>query len=226
MNFVYLVIEIIICFLLMGVFYKISKKDGLYLYLGLMGSILSIILVGNMEILKFQVSIAIPVVMSLFICNNVIIHRYGLDEVGRILKTFCFAYVTTFVVLSLSSLICNYRIDISSNNVYDLLFGYMINNIRCIIGGFVSTIVMLLIGSGIYYSSRKNRNTFIFSNLVTAFVICFVECFVFVLISYVGIFDAIELFGMISVRYIMEVLFAVVGLIPAYILIKFVDRWL
>lgn len=222
MNYICLLLEVLLVFIFMILFYKNGKKDGLYIYLGLMSSILSVILIGSVDILSFQVSIGIPIIMGLFICSNVIIQRYGIDEVKRILYTYGVSYIVTFIIVSLVSLTFLKELDIS-NNVYDLLFGYGLNNTRCIIGNFISIMIMLWIGSGIYYSFRKSKNILAISNIVTAFVISFVESLIFVLISYIGNFTAIELFGMISVRYIAHVIIAIIGIIPAYVLVKFMD---
>ena len=56
MNYMYLLIEVLIVFLLMVAFYKVGKKDGLYIYVGLISSILSIVLIGNIDILSFPKS--------------------------------------------------------------------------------------------------------------------------------------------------------------------------
>lgn len=222
MNYICLLLEVLLVFIFMILFYKHGKKDGLYIYLGLMSSILSVILIGSINILSFQISIGIPIIVGLFICSNIIIQRYGIDEVKRILYTHGISYIVTFIIVSLVSLTFLKELDIS-NNVYDLLFGYGLNNVRCIIGNFISIMIMLWIGSGIYYSFRKNKNILAISNIVTAFVISFVESLIFVLISYIGNFTAIELFGMISVRYIIHIIIVIIGIIPIYILVKFMD---
>ena len=56
MNYIYILFEIIFTFFLMLVFYKISKKDGLYLYIVLMSSILSIIMFKSIDLFSFQVN--------------------------------------------------------------------------------------------------------------------------------------------------------------------------
>ena len=223
MNYIYLLLEVLLIFIFMFLFYKYEKKDGLYIYLGLMSSILCIVLNGSIDIFSFQVSIGIPIIIGLLICSNVIIQRYGIDEVKRILYTYGISYIITFASISLVSLTFTNNIYISSNDTYNLLFGYDLNNIRCIIGSFISVMSMLWIGSGIYYSFRKSKNLLFASNIVTVFVVCFIESLVFVLISYIGSFSAIELFGMISVRYILYVVIGLLSIIPVYVLVKFVD---
>lgn len=220
MNYIYILLEVLIVFLLMVFSYKYGKKDGLYVYIGFMSSITSI-LIGTVDILSFQVSIGIPIIMGIFICSNVIIQRYGIDEVKRILYTYGASYIISFILIGLVSL--RYAKVIPSNNVFDLLFGYNLNNVRFFIGTFISIMIMIWIGSGIYYSLRKSKNMLIISNVVTAFVISFIESLICILIVYTGNFSGIELFGMISIRYIFEVIVSIIGLIPVYVLVKYLD---
>lgn len=224
MNYLLYAIITIVIFGLMIIFYKLLNKDGLYLYLGLISSILGVICIGSVDIFLFKESISIPLIVGLFICSNIIIQRYGLDEVERILYSVGFSFSLPIIIVGLVSLTGKYGYNVLSNDIYDELFGYGFNNIRCIIGNIISIIFMIWIGSGMYYSIKKSKNNLILSNLTTAFVIFFIESIVFIMITSLGNFKAVELFGMMSVRYIMEIIISVLGIIPAYFLVKFVDR--
>ena len=213
MNYVFYLLEIVIVYLLMILFYKIGKKDGLYVYICLLSSIISFTIFGTIDILSFQVNLGIPILLGIFMANNIIIQRYGIDEVKRILLTCCLSYVGTAILISFASLINNYSFDYFMASTYDLLFGYDLNNLRCTIASGISIIIMLWLGSGIYFSIRKSKNILFVSNIVSVFVVAFIESLIFILISNVGNFSAIELFGMISVRYIVEVALGIIGLI-------------
>ena len=224
MNYVLLFIEVLLVFLLMVIFYKLSKKDALYLYIGLLASLAGISIIGSIEIMSFDINMGLPIIMGLFVANNIIIHRYGLDEVKRILYTFGICYFLPIIFIQLGSLINKYGLDVSSNGIYDLLFGYDLDNLRVVVGGFISIFIMIWMSSGIYYSIRKNRSAIVISNLTSAFVVSFIESMVFVLITNIGYFGFIELFGMISIRYIIEIIISIIGLVPVYYLIKYVDK--
>ena len=60
----------------MFIFYKVGKKNGLYLYMVLMSSIASIIMFKTIDLFSFQVNLGIPIIMGLFICNNIITTTY------------------------------------------------------------------------------------------------------------------------------------------------------
>ena len=47
---------------------------------------------------------------------------------------------------------------------------------------------------------------------------------IFILISYTGSFAVVELFGMLVVRYVFEVIVSIIGLIPVFIIVKFIGE--
>ena len=107
MNYILILLEVIFTFFLMFIFYKVGKKNGLYLYIVLMSSIASIIMFKTIDLFSFQVNLGIPIIMGLFICNNIIIQRFGIDEVKRIMTTSGIAYVVVGIIISLLSLTTN-----------------------------------------------------------------------------------------------------------------------
>ena len=54
MNYLYLLIEVIMVFLLMILFYRVGKKEGLFIYIALMSSILSIVMFKVFDIYHFK----------------------------------------------------------------------------------------------------------------------------------------------------------------------------
>lgn len=224
MNYLYLLVEIILVFLLMVLFYKYGKKDGLFLYIGLMASIFSVIMFKTIDILSFQINLGLPIIMGIFMANNVIIQRYGLDEIKRIIYTFVFSYVFTIVILGLISLINPSDYNMGSSNSFDELFGYNLGNLRCFIGGLLSIGFMLWCNGEIYYYIRRSRNKLIFSNIGSILIVQFMESIIFVLISYLGLYDSILIFGMIVIRYLLKVIIGVFGLFPVYLVVKMKDK--
>ena len=211
MNYILILLEVIFTFFLMFIFYKVGKKNGLYLYMVLMSSIASIIMFKTIDLFSFQVNLGIPIIMGLFICNNIIIQRFGIDEVKRI-------------IVSLLSLTINSDYVLTSNEIFNSLFGYDINNIRIFIGGFVSIMLMLWSSSYVYYYIRRSKNILWFSNIGTMLFIQMLESIIFVIISYIGEFDFTLLFGMIVIRYLIKIMIGMIGLIPVYTIVKMKDK--
>lgn len=218
MYYVYLLIEIILVFTLMLLAYKFNKKDGLYIFIGFMAGLLPIVMLKTTDIMNFEINFGLPIIVSVFAVNNVIIQRYGMDEVKRISLTFALSYIIPIFIISLASLFTSNFTDI--NIFYDELYRFNINYLRAIIGALISILFMLWCSSNIYFDIRKNKYNFIFSNISSLLIVQFLESVIFILISYSGLFDITILFGMIVIRYLLKVLIGLLSLIPIYMLIK------
>lgn len=220
MNYVCLLIEIILIFLLMVLFYRFGKKDGLFAYIGFMSAVVGTIMFKSIDILSFEVDLSIPILMAIFVCSNIIIQRYGIDEINRIIKCFVIPYILTIIILSLSSLMNSSEYNMISNNAFDSLFGYNLDNIRLVVSGILSIGFMLWYNAYIYFYIRKSKNKYLFSNIGSMLIIQFIESIIFVLISYVGTFDINMLFGMIVIRYLLKIIIGIIGLLPVSIILK------
>ena len=122
MNYIYLLIESILLYVLMIVFYKFGKKDGLFNYIVLLSSLLSVIIFKSIDILSFEVDLGIVIIIGIFICSNIIVQKYGIDEVRDIIKSFVVPYVITMFILSLVSLTGGSEYNIITNDSYNNLF--------------------------------------------------------------------------------------------------------
>ena len=224
MNYIILFTEMIFVFVIMYFLYKYAKKDGLYLGISIFAVILCLIQFRMIDIFLFSVSMGIPLVIGILALNNIIIHRYGIDEVKRIILTFTISYTIIGFVIMFSTAIMGSQYNLVSNNDFDMLFGYSLYNIRHFIGGFIATSVMLLLDSNIYYSIRKSKNNLLLDNLGAIFIVLFVESLIYVLLSSVGVFNFVRLFGMMVIRYLKEVVLGLIGIIPIWILVKMKDK--
>lgn len=220
MNYIYILIEIILVFLLMIISYKARKKDGLFTYLGFMSSMISVVIFKSVDIFSFEIDLAIPLIMGLFIVSNIIIQRYGIDEVKRIIRTFIFSYMVTIIILCLTGLMTGSKFNLLSNTIYDGLFGYNLDNLRLLVSGFLSISFMLWYNAYIYYYIKKSKNKYLFSNIGSILIVQFIESILFVLIAYIGTFDFNMIFGMIVVRYLVKVVIGVISLLPFGIVLK------
>lgn len=220
MNYIYLLIEVLLIFLIMVLFYKFGKKDGLFLYISLMSLLLCMIMFKSIDILSFEVDLGIPFIMGIFVCSNIIVQKYGTDEIKDIIKSFLVPYVATTIILSLVSLIESSDYNIITNNAYDSLFGYNMDNVRMFISGFISISFTLWYNAYVYYYIRKSKNKYLFSNVGSMLIIQFLESIIFVLVAYIGSFDFNIIFGMIVVRYLLKVIIGFASLLPINFILK------
>lgn len=220
MNCIFIFIEIIFIFLLMILFYKLGKKDGLFNYISFMSALLSIIMFKSIDILSFEVDLGIPVLTAIFVCSNIVIQRYGIDEAKKVIKSFVFPYICTIIILSLTSLVGSSEYNLITNNAFNNLFGYNLENLRLIVSGLLSVGFMLWYNAYIYYYIRKNKNKYLFSNIGSMLIIQFMESIIFVFIAYIGTFSINILFGMIVIRYLLKVIIGFIGLFPVGVILK------
>lgn len=220
MNYIYLLIEVILIFLLMLLFYKFGKKDGLFVYISLLASLLGLVAFKSIDIFSFEVDLGIPVLMGIFVCNNVIIQRYGIDEIKGIIKSFIIPYIITIIILNLTSLIYPSEYNLITNNAFDILFGYNLDNLRILVSTLLSTSFMLWYNAYIYYYIRKNKNKYLLSNIGSILIVQFSQSVIFVFVSYIGSFEFNMLFGMIVVRYLLKVIIGLISLLPISIILK------
>lgn len=214
MNYLYLLLESFVVFIFLYLFNKRGKKEGLFIYIGFMASLLSVVMFKLINIISFPINFGLPIVMGIFTANNIIIQRYGLDEVKKIISYFGICYVSTIAIICLCSFVNSNEYDVITNNAFNNIFGYNLINVRIFIGELLSMGFMLWYNGEVYYYIRKNKNSLLFSNIGSMLVIQFIESLIFIIISYSGIYDIIMLFGMIVVRYLIKVLIGVVGLVP------------
>ena len=112
----------------------------------------------------------------------------------------------------------------ASNDSYNLLFGYDLSNIRYFVGGLLSIGMIIWMGSNVYDNIRKNKNNIIFNNVGSILVVLFIESIIFVSIAHIGNYTVVELFGMVVIRYLIEVVIGLLGLIPVYLIVKRKDK--
>ena len=224
MNYIVLITEILLTFFLIFLSYKMGKKDGLYFGIGLFSSILCVMLFKMINMFDFDVNMGIPFIVGILLLNNIIIHRYGFDETTRILRTFGIAYILTYMVIMITTLTIGSKYNLASNDSYNLLFGYDLSNIRYFVGGLLSIGMIIWMGSNVYDNIRKNKNNIIFNNVGSILVVLFIESIIFVSIAHIGNYTVVELFGMIVIRYLIEVVIGLLGLIPVYLIVKRKDK--
>ncbi len=224
MNYIILLLESLLVCCMMILFYKQGKKRGLYLCVAIMASILCVTSFKLVDILGFQVNLGLPLVSGIFISSNIIVQKYGLDEVKKIIITFLMSSILVFLFINLTGVISRSEYNLVSNLAYDNLFAYNLSNLRIFVGGILSTSLMLYYNSYIYYYIRRSKNRLLFSNIGSMLIIQFIESTIFIILSYTFIYSSTELFGMIVIRYLIKVIVGLVGLLPVYVIVKMKDK--
>ena len=207
MNLLYMLIEIIFVYFILVLFYKFGKKDGLFLYIGFMAALLGVVMFKLYDFTLFPVNYGLPLIMGIFTANNIIIQRFGLDEIKKIISYYVVPYVMVMIIICLGSLVTSSDYNIMTNNCFNSLFGYGLINLRCFISGLLSIGFMLYLNGEVYYYIRRSKNQFI-------------ESIIFICVAYLGEYDFLIIFGMIIIRYLIKVIIGMVGLVIVYLLVN------
>lgn len=223
MNYLYLLLETFAVMSLMLILYVAYKKNGLYFFIAIFSSLFSIVIGRHVEIMSFDVNVGIALIMGIFICSNIIIQRFGIDEVKKIVLTFIFSYVISFLFTFLVSYINCSDYNLLSNYYYDEVFGYNFGFFRIFMVGLLVIPLILIMNSYIYYFYRRTQNKLWLSNILSLFITQFIHSILFVLFAYIGSYNAFNLFGMILVRYLVMIIIGIIGLLPVYVIVKMKD---
>ncbi len=224
MSYIFLLMEVLLVFLILVIFYRINKKEGLFQYILFMASILCVTMYKFITIMAFQINLGIPIIMGIFLCSNIIIQRFGEDEINKIIKSFICGYVITFVSLNLMGIVLPSEYVREGNVAFNNLFGFDFNIFRVFLGGLISISFMLWYNGNLYYYFRKSHNNILLSNVGSTLVIQFIESVIFVIISYGLSFELLELFGMIVMGYLIKIIIGIIGLVPIYMIVKMKDK--
>ena len=220
MNILFILFETILVCLLLLLFYKVFKKDGLFIFIGFMSILLGIMMFKLYDFALFPINYGLPFIMGIFTASNIIIQRFGIDEVKKIICYFASSYIMVMIIICLGSLVLPSEYNNLSSLAFDSLFGYNLSNFRCFVGGLLSIGFMLYLNGEVYYYIRKSKNKLFLSNLGSILIIQFIESIIFVFIAYLGEFDFLVTFGMIIVRYLLKVVIGFILLTATYLLVN------
>ncbi len=220
MNILFILFETILVCLLLLLFYKVFKKDGLFIFIGFMSILLGIMMFKLYDFALFPINYGLPFIMGIFTASNIIIQRFGIDEVKKIICYFAASYIMVMIIICLGSLVLPSEYNNLSSLAFDSLFGYNLSNFRCFVGGLLSIGFMLYLNGEVYYYIRKSKNKLFLSNLGSILIIQFIESIIFVFIAYLGEFDFLVTFGMIIVRYLLKVVIGFILLTATYLLVN------
>lgn len=99
-----------------------------------MAALLGVVMFKLYDFTLFPVNYGLPLIMGIFTANNIIIQRFGLDEIKKIISYYVVPYVMVMIIICLGSLVTSSDYNIMTNNCFNMLFGYGLINLRCFIG--------------------------------------------------------------------------------------------
>ena len=216
MNLIYLMIEVILCYMTIIIMYQKKHKEGLYLYT-IVGLILSNIMVlKRTEILSLEIALGFTIYASIFIASNIIVQKYGPEEIKKLLLALLISTIVSSLIIFLTTLIDGS----TSLSLMNITFDYTFNNIRLIIANSLSILIILWFNAILYHQIRRIKNKIIISNILTSIIVSFMSTVIFGFIAYLGLVNIKELSILILIRYLIILIIELIGTIPIYIINK------
>lgn len=209
-----LIIEAIICFVIMIILYKKYKLDGLYGYIIITFILSNIMTLKIIPIYSFDINLGIVPLSTIFIASNIIIQKYGTDEIKRLTLTLVATSIIAFGILYITSLLNSSNINLFTNKSYDNIF---IDSERIYFANIVTILYTLLLNSKLYYYLKTVKNKIWISNLFSAIIIQFIVSLLFNVLAYALIKEWLNIIQLIIIRYFISLLVLIFGTIILYI---------
>ena len=212
-NITLLSIEFIISIITMLLIYKVYKIKGLYVY-SIVAFILSNIMsLKTISVYNFDTNLGIILFTTVFISNNIIIQKKGLEETKKLLLYIIACSIISYGILYITSLIGSSNINLFTNKSYDNIF---INSARIYFANIVTILYSLLLNSKLYYSLKVIKNKIYISNLFTSIIAQFIASILFPIIAYAFIKSPVDIIKIIVIRYMISLIVSIIGTIVIY----------
>lgn len=214
MNLVLFVFEIIVLYISLLIMYKRNKKEGLYIW-ALIASILgNIMILKTVEIFSFEVNLGIIINAVIFIAANIIVQKYGPEEIKKMIMIVLLGSLLGFIITSLGSYITPSEYNLSANKAYDYIF---IENLRLYLANTIALFICLWVKAILYHELRKIKNKIWISNSLSTIIIQFIESIIFISIAYFFNLKINEIVILIIGRYFIKLFVGLIGNNAIYI---------
>jgi uncharacterized integral membrane protein (TIGR00697 family) len=214
MNYILIVVETILSYIILLLFHKKFKLDGIYYYI-IMATILSnIMLLNTIDILTYPISVGFGITSSIVIATIILTHKKGPSELSKLILTIIISSIISYSFLTLSS-----YMDISDTNKYTNISYSIIfkNNIRMYLANTISLILSIYLSTKLYHTMKQVKNKIWISNIFSAVIIEFIEAIIFCVTAYAFSLKLIDIIMIIVIRYVIRTLIECLGTIVIYI---------
>ena len=214
MNTIYLIIELVICFIGIILLYAKYKLEGLYSYLIITAIITTIMSLKTIDFYNFSLNLGLIPYISIFIVSNIIIQKKGTEEIKKIILILLTTSTFSYIIILLSCKLESSPINIFMNKSFDNIF---IDSARLYFANIVTTLYMLFLNSKLYYYLKKEKNKIIISNIFSSVIVQFLATIIFILLAYAITTPMTDIIAKMIIRYIISLIVMFLGTIVIYI---------
>ena len=214
MNTIYLIIELVICFIGIILLYAKYKLEGLYSYLIITAIITTIMSLKTIDFYNFSLNLGLIPYITIFIVSNIIIQKKGTEEIKKIILILLTTSTFSYIIILLSCKLESSPINIFMNKSFDNIF---IDSARLYFANIVTTLYMLFLNSKLYYYLKKEKNKIIISNIFSSVIVQFLATIIFILLAYAITTPMTDIIAKMIIRYIISLIVMFLGTIVIYI---------
>lgn len=214
MNVMYLVLELLICYITIIFLYKKYQTNGLYSYCIFAFIISSIMSLKTIEVYEFTINLGIIPFISVFTTSNIIIQKRGKEEVKELIITMLITSLISYIIFVLVSKMDSSIINLFTNASYDNIFN---QSTRMYFANIVTLLYMLLFNSILYYYLKKEKNKIWISNIFSTIIIHFIATIIFIVLAYAITTEINKIIEMLLIRYALSVIIGIIGTVAIYI---------
>ena len=214
MNTIYLIIELVICFIGIILLYAKYKLEGLYSYLIITAIITTIMSLKTIDFYNFSLNLGLIPYITIFIVSNIIIQKKGTEEIKKIILILLTTSTFSYIIILLSCKLESSPINIFMNKSFDNIF---IDSARIYFANIVTTLYMLFLNSKLYYYLKKEKNKIIISNIFSSVIVQFLATIIFILLAYAITTPMTDIIAKMIIRYIISLIVMFLGTIIIYI---------
>lgn len=214
MNNILMIFELITTIVLITVFYKKEKQEGLYIYI-LLAFLLSILIsVKNIEILTIEIPLGIILTTSIYLVNNILVQEKGLEATKKLTKLLVICSIALISIVTLTSSLNSIMIP---TNTYSLMF---VHKIRIAIITAICPIIMINLNAIFYYQLKREKNNILLNNILTIIVMFFIDATLFGILSFLLVIPVNEIFITIAIIYTLKLIYGLITVPILYIIQK------
>lgn len=205
MNELLFFITLLICFSMTLIFYKIFKKEGLFVWIAIATIIANIQTVKLVNLFGIESALGTILYGSTFLATDILNEKYGKESAFKALKIGFISVIAMTILMTLSLIYIPSESDIANESL-KLIFTL---NIRITIASLIGFACSQLVDTNLYdFLKNRTRKLWIRNNISTI-VSQIIDTCLFVAISYSGIVDFSTLFNIAISMFIFKFIIAI-----------------
>lgn len=219
MNELLFFITLLICFSMTLLFYKLFKKEGLFVWIAIATIIANIQTVKLVNLFGIESALGTILYGSTFLATDILNEQYGKASAFKALKIGFISMIVMTILMTLSLL----YIPSSSDFANDSLKLIFTLNIRITVASLAGFVCSQLVDTNLYNSLKKKTNKLWIRNNVSTIISQIIDTCLFVTISYIGVVNLSTIFNIAISMYLFKFIIALMDT-PFMYLSKKIDN--